>query len=190
MLCSEQSQENHGDSTPLLASGVDQQRERADKLLARAKAISDQNVERVKQLGRFQQIIVTVIDAWQREKRYVFEQRQLCLVGRARDCDIRLPGDFRHGRISHYHCALEIDPPFVSVRDLGSTNGTYVNGWKVGKRRSDINLGRTHFSGMMLLKGDEVRLGPVTLRIGIEEDPGEIDLLGTDFRIESQITGR
>lgn len=44
-------------------------------------------------------------------------------IGRDDNCDLRIKCD----RVSRYHCAIITDPEVV-VRDLGSTNGTLVNG--------------------------------------------------------------
>ena len=37
--------------------------------------------------------------------------------------------------VSRHHFLLEVCPPQACVRDLGSRNGTYVNGRKVGGRQ-------------------------------------------------------
>src|SRR5262249_48214229 len=55
-----------------------------------------------------------------------------CVVGRAEDCAIRLGRGFGAGEISRHHCLLDIDPPHVWVRDLGSLNGTFVNSENIG----------------------------------------------------------
>jgi serine/threonine-protein kinase len=47
-------------------------------------------------------------------------------VGRASDCLIRLPSDLEYCIVSRHHCLLDIAPPEVRVRDLGSLNGTFV----------------------------------------------------------------
>jgi eukaryotic-like serine/threonine-protein kinase len=52
-------------------------------------------------------------------------------MGRALDCFVRLSGAERDKLISRHHCQLDIDPPTLRVRDLGSTNGTFINGKKV-----------------------------------------------------------
>src|SRR5438445_7364789 len=69
----------------------------------------------------------------------IFELTGRCrlLVGRAPDCDIQLPADRVHGEVSRHHCLFEIEPPCVGVIDLGSLNGTYVNGKRVGSRLFD-----------------------------------------------------
>jgi eukaryotic-like serine/threonine-protein kinase len=62
-----------------------------------------------------------------------FQEPRQCVIGRGSDCDVQLllPDDARFGNVSRHHCELEIDPPTVHVRDLGSRNGTWLNGRKL-----------------------------------------------------------
>jgi pSer/pThr/pTyr-binding forkhead associated (FHA) protein len=53
----------------------------------------------------------------------------LAVVGRHRDCDLHLDST----RVSRRHCCLALDGDRVIVRDLGSTNGTWLNGQRVGE---------------------------------------------------------
>lgn len=53
--------------------------------------------------------------------------KDLTLVGRTEDCDLRLD----HKSVSKHHCVLAVTDGLVLVRDLGSTNGTRVNGQRV-----------------------------------------------------------
>ena len=57
--------------------------------------------------------------------------KELTLVGRDEDCDIRLD----HKSISKLHCVIAKTDGLLLVRDLGSTNGTRVNGQRVRQRR-------------------------------------------------------
>jgi eukaryotic-like serine/threonine-protein kinase len=82
------------------------------------------------------QIILTVIEGNLTGQQFTFEERTTCLIGRARDANIKLPDDEAHRRISRYHCLLDINPPDVRVRDFGSLNGTYINDKKIGQRQS------------------------------------------------------
>ncbi|MGH7226813.1 MAG: FHA domain-containing protein, partial [Gemmataceae bacterium] len=71
-------------------------------------------------------------------RKFVFDEAATCLIGRSRDCTIALPLEAEHLDISRHHCLVEIAPPSVRVRDLGSLNGTYVNGKKIGQRRASL----------------------------------------------------
>ncbi|MGO1051886.1 FHA domain-containing serine/threonine-protein kinase [Crossiella sp. CA198] len=82
----------------------------------------------------------------------VFREPASCVIGRSLDCDLRLgTGD---KRVSRRHCVLEIDPPEARLRDLGSRNGTRVNGEPV--------TGETR-----LLHGDEISVGATVLRFSV-----------------------
>ena len=61
------------------------------------------------------------------EQHFDFEGFTQCVIGRAEDCDVQLPLDYAHADVSRHHCRLDIDPPIIRVRDLGSRNGTYLN---------------------------------------------------------------
>src|SRR5271163_1070984 len=73
------------------------------------------------------------------------------LIGRAADCDLRLESDF----VSNYHCILLLDGYTLQLRDLGSKNGTLVNGCRVGT------------SAIILLHNDTMSIGEVTLLIDL-----------------------
>lgn len=88
---------------------------------------------------------------------YVFDDRTTCLVGRARECGIRLAGTEK--RASRHHCMLDVSPPQVRVRDLGSRNGTYVNGERVPPGPA----------GRDLADGDEIGVGGAVLRVSVQE---------------------
>ena len=52
-------------------------------------------------------------------------------IGRSVKNDIRLADE----RVSRHHCRLEVESSGVWVLDLGSANGTIVNGERVSRRR-------------------------------------------------------
>jgi len=68
------------------------------------------------------------------------------VIGRLSSCDIPL-GD---PQVSRRHAEVRRDPEGFTVFDLGSTNGTVVNGSPVRERR--------------LADGDELRIGSATIR--------------------------
>jgi pSer/pThr/pTyr-binding forkhead associated (FHA) protein len=51
----------------------------------------------------------------------------MIVVGRDRRCDVRIASC----RVSRRHCCLVLGGGSVLVRDLGSTNGTRINGRRV-----------------------------------------------------------
>lgn len=74
------------------------------------------------------------------------------LVGRARDCQLRPVSDV----VSLHHCVFNRDDFAVRIRDLGSHEGTYVNGWLIEAE-------------VILSHGDRVRIGDVRLQIVFPE---------------------
>jgi pSer/pThr/pTyr-binding forkhead associated (FHA) protein len=98
-------------------------------------------------------------------QRYAFAKPTTCVVGRARDCTIALPAETEHRDVSRRHCQLDISPPAVRVRDLGSLNGTYVNGRKIGQRDSQTASAEADAAGSQAVElsaGDEIQLGDHT----------------------------
>jgi predicted component of type VI protein secretion system len=53
--------------------------------------------------------------------------KDLTIVGRKEDCDVRLD----HKSVSKMHCVIVKTDGTLILRDLGSTNGTRVNGQRV-----------------------------------------------------------
>src|SRR3954465_7580508 len=86
--------------------------------------------------------------------------KDLVLVGRKEDCDVRLD----HKSISKLHCVLVKTDGLLLLRDLGSTNGTRVNGQRV--RRA------------ALLPDDQVSVA--SLRFKVRLGPGEAPAGGGD----------
>ena len=61
---------------------------------------------------------------------FCFTQPDTFLIGRSNEAHLCLTDD---KFFSRNHCLLEINPPRCFLRDLGSTNGTYVNGRRVAE---------------------------------------------------------
>jgi pSer/pThr/pTyr-binding forkhead associated (FHA) protein len=75
--------------------------------------------------------------------------------------------------VSRHHCLVEIEPPVVRVRDLGSLNGTFVNDKLIGSRlKTAVVMDRAlgEVVERELKDGDEIRLGHTVLQVGLEGD--------------------
>ena len=85
-------------------------------------------------------------------------EKAIVLIGRQADCDVSLT----HSRkVSRKHCCVaQVNDTFV-VRDLGSTNGVFVNGSRVRKE-----------AGLSL--GDELAIGDVRFRLSAEAPSSKI----------------
>lgn len=78
-------------------------------------------------------------------------------IGRTEWADFSIPSD---GRMSSTHFALEADQRGCYLQDLGSSNGTTVNGQPVTER-------------IALDDGDEIMAGDTRFRIRLEREEGE-----------------
>lgn len=95
-------------------------------------------------------------------RQFVFEERTTCIIGRDKECLPGFPRDKKHQALSRHHCLLDIKLPDVSIRDLGSKCGTYLNGTLIGKRPETMTAeeGRCLvFKDHPLRDGDEIKLG-------------------------------
>lgn len=74
------------------------------------------------------------------------------LIGREEDCHLRPNSD----TVSRHHCVFTVDDFTVRLRDLGSTNGTFVNGERIR-------------GGVMLNPGDIVSIGKIEFEVQIRD---------------------
>lgn len=81
-------------------------------------------------------------------------------LGRALGCTIRVPSS----EVSRMHCRLRVENGVVTVEDLESVNGTFLNGQRV----RDIEI---------VSPGDRLELGPVTFVVEYELTPDVLDRL-------------
>jgi hypothetical protein len=85
-------------------------------------------------------VILTIQNGHFQGQQYIFDYSTSCIIGRAEDCHIVLSKDREYSTISRHHCLLEIDPPKISIRDLGSRHGTSVNGKLIGRREENREI--------------------------------------------------
>ncbi len=107
---------------------------------------------------------------------FTFTEHDTFLFGRHPDCHATFPDD---SRVSRHHFILEACPPKASLRDLGSLNGTYVNGEKWGARKageSPEEGAKRQYPTVDLKNGDTIVVGDTTISISIDEaiDPAAI----------------
>jgi hypothetical protein len=103
-------------------------------------------------------VTFTVTTGPMKGRRLTFHDQTFLSVGRAPDCLLCL-GAGGDPTVSRRHCLFEIDPPEVFVRDLGSLNGTYINGLRMEGREASENIGTGPATQLALYHGDVVRLG-------------------------------
>jgi pSer/pThr/pTyr-binding forkhead associated (FHA) protein len=116
-------------------------------------------------------IRLTVVTGAHKHRKFCFCGPTRCEVGRALDCFVQLSGTERDLLISRHHCRLEIDPPLVQIADLGSSNGTYVNGKRVDPIPKDL----TDLSGadvnVDVKNGDLITVGGTTFQVDVVDCP-------------------
>jgi serine/threonine-protein kinase len=100
--------------------------------------------------GRAATVVLEVVAGPHQGVRFEFDRPTKFVVGRAPDVSLQLLEDTHFSR---RHFELEVDPPRCVLRDLGSSNGTLVNGRKV----SECVLG----------DGDIISGGATRLRISL-----------------------
>ncbi len=104
-------------------------------------------------------------------KVFSFDEHDAFLFGRCSDCHARIPND---QQVSRHHFLLEANPPQAALRDLGSLNGTLVNGVKRGGRNRDETPeqgANRQFPEVALKDGDKIRVGRTTLAVSIKTNP-------------------
>jgi pSer/pThr/pTyr-binding forkhead associated (FHA) protein len=94
------------------------------------------------------------------------------VVGRDANCSVQLPAGGFNQTASRKHCCIKVDRPTVVVRDLGSLNGTYVNGVCIGRRHvpGDETEMEPILTEVVLHDGDFLEVGMTRFRVRIPED--------------------
>ncbi len=98
-------------------------------------------------------VTLHVVAGPQTGRDFTFDQHDTFMIGRSEDAQFCLP----HDRFfSRHHCIVEIAPPQAFLRDLSSTNGTFVNG---------IRVETAH-----LKHGDRIQGGETVLEVEVGAD--------------------
>lgn len=96
--------------------------------------------------------------------------KETTLVGRESGCDLVLPVE----SVSARHAELRITPQGVMLKDLGSTNGTFVNGQKVKEK--------------LLADGDQLAFDVVKFKLSAPGMDGATRVRGTQVRPKDTIS--
>lgn len=90
-------------------------------------------------------------------KRDIPMKRARLVIGRKPECDVRIPVP----SVSREHCEVRVEGGKVVVKDLGSSNGTYVN----RERVQETELAPGHLIGV----------GPAVFVVRIDGNPARIE---------------
>jgi len=92
------------------------------------------------------------------ERRSFSISREMTVIGRRQDCDLMIP----LGEISRKHCRIIRDGESLRLEDLGSSNGTFLNGRRIQESALEA--------------GDTIQVGPVAFVIQIDGVPAEDEM--------------
>jgi pSer/pThr/pTyr-binding forkhead associated (FHA) protein len=123
---------------------------------------------------------------------YPIEMTGTYVIGRANDCDVRLPLGEEFQTVSRHHCLLGVNPYSQWVRDLGSRNGTCINGKQIGKPEGWARPGERPIGPRAeheLKDGDELKVGSMIFRVQILARPEATAKLGNKPGTANELCG-
>jgi pSer/pThr/pTyr-binding forkhead associated (FHA) protein len=91
-----------------------------------------------------------------RKRKFAVKKDKLT-IGRGTDCSLQIPA----ATVSRHHCELVLSEERLAVRDLKSSNGTFVNRERIEDETE-------------LHAGDTLSVGPVVFTVVIDGKPTEI----------------
>ena len=100
-------------------------------------------------------VFLTVTAGPHKGREFSFDRHDTFLVGRSRHAHFQLPAKDKY--FSRIHFMMEVNPPQCRLIDMGSHNGTYVNG--------------TQVLAADLKDGDQIRAGHTILRVEVQSAP-------------------
>ncbi len=108
-------------------------------------------------------VILSVTEGPIKGSKYRFDERMVCILGRAENCTLRIPDQAADG-ISRHHCMLDLDPPLASIQDMGSRFGTKLNGEEIGPAAANAN---DQLAQRRLRDGDVFHVGHLSFLVEI-----------------------
>jgi eukaryotic-like serine/threonine-protein kinase len=99
-------------------------------------------------------VILDVLQGPRQGRSFTFDRHDTFIVGRSRFVHCSMPEDMA---LSRDHFMIEINPPLCELRDLGSTNGTFVNNVRIERAR--------------LASGDVIAAGQSVFRVRVDMNP-------------------
>jgi predicted component of type VI protein secretion system len=101
-----------------------------------------------------------VVERGSRKRQTIHLRSDETIIGRREGCDLRIPS----GEVSRRHCRLSVRDGILTVEDLHSSNGTFLNGTRVT-------------DSQIVQPGDRLDIGPVCFRVKYQLSPAAIDRL-------------
>lgn len=91
-------------------------------------------------------------------------------IGRKDDCNIRIP----LAVVSRHHAVIQVEEDGAVLKDLGASNGTYLNNHKVTE--DDLE------------PGDQIMIGPVVLTVQMDGEPSDDEIV--EIRTKIPVHGK
>jgi hypothetical protein len=97
--------------------------------------------------------------------RIIHIRNEETVIGRQKGCDLRIPS----GTVSRRHCVLRYQNDYLTVEDLDSANGTFLNGERISGKE-------------VVRPGDRLEVGPLVFLAEYQLTQAAIDfmLMGAD----------
>ncbi|HUT01953.1 MAG TPA: FHA domain-containing protein [Phycisphaerae bacterium] len=97
--------------------------------------------------------------------------KEVTVIGRGENCDLQIPLE----NVSRRHCEVGLSEGELKVKDLASSNGTYVNNKRINESP--------------LAAGDRLVVGPIVFTIQIDGIPEEIIPIKTSGERQAETPG-
>ena len=78
------------------------------------------------------------------------------VIGRGEECELQIP----LLNVSRRHCELRLDQSVIRIKDLASSNGTYLNNQRISEGE--------------LAAGDRLSIGPIVFTVQVDGQPEEV----------------
>jgi pSer/pThr/pTyr-binding forkhead associated (FHA) protein len=91
-------------------------------------------------------------------------RKDVTVIGRAIECDFQIP----LLAVSRKHCQITLRQDHIAIKDLGSSNGTFLNDQRL--QEADLEA------------GDKLAVGPVIFTVVVDGQPADIAAVRTTAR--------
>ncbi len=117
--------------------------------------------------GELMRVILEIVEGPLKGRQFILDRHDTFIVGRSRFVHCPMPEDLA---LSRDHFMIDVNPPQSELRDLGSTNGTFVNNQRVDR--------------VVLKAGDMIAAGQSVFRYRME---GAADLSSADDLLQPSV---
>jgi len=117
-------------------------------------------------------LILEVTEGSLKGERFIFEEEGAYIIGRSKHCALQISND-QDMRISRQHLLVILGSNVARIRDLGSKNGTILNGKLIPSGELTEAPEVEGVSDRVIVVGDTILLGDTTLQVDQQVDEFE-----------------